>query len=94
MSVCLCALLFYVCHDQTAPYFMSALRGCVHSVVSLILVMCVCAWIISISFTGEFSQKWQFLRVSKRMVHMDKMKGVHGIVRFNFCETKQNMQNL
>ena len=28
------------------------------------------------------------------MIHMDKMKGVHGIIRVNFCETKQNMQNL
>ena len=28
------------------------------------------------------------------MIHMDKMKGVHGIVWVNFCETKQNTQNL
>ena len=27
------------------------------------------------------------------MIHMDKMKGVHGIVRVNFCETKQNTLN-
>ena len=27
-----------------------------------------------------------------RMIHMDKMKGVHGIVRVYFRETKQNIK--